>query len=106
KCVQCPGVWRGRKLDAQIVRDAPYPLPSFGGPHHTPKRWKPFHVEKAGGDAVGGDHQVLDQLLRAIRRPRLDVAQLVAVEDVLDFKRLKLQRAVLVTTPPECLSDA
>src|SRR4029077_7244076 len=91
KGVQRRGVGRGRKLDAEIVRDSAYPLPTFGGPHHTPKRWKPLRVEKAGGDAVGSDHQVLDQLLGAIRRPRLDVAQPVAVEDVLDFQRLKLQ---------------
>ena len=104
--VQRPGVGRGRQLDRRDRARRPVSAPTVRGPHHAAQRRKPLRVEKAGGDAVGGDHQVLDQLLRAIRHLRLDIAQPVAVEDVLDFQRLKLQRAVLVTPPAECLSDA
>ena len=46
-------------------------------------------------DAVGRDHQVLDERLRAVRRLRPHVVQRVAVEHGLDLDRLELERAVL-----------
>ena len=60
--------------------------------HHPPQRRKPARVEEPRGDAVGGNHQVFDQRLRAVLALRLHVAQGVAIEDVLDLDGLEVER--------------
>jgi hypothetical protein len=72
--------------------DAP---PALGGTDDTAQRGEALLLEEAGDDAVGGDHEVLDQLLGRVLAVLAEVAHRVAVEDRPRLDRLELQGAVL-----------
>src|SRR5207249_7363906 len=62
------GAGRSRQLIARCGGELADAIPSLRRSNDTPQRWKPVRVEKRGRDAVGGDHQVLDERLRAVGR--------------------------------------
>ena len=81
------------------------PIPALGRLHDAPKRRKAAPVEETRGDAVGRDHQVLDQRLGAVSGLRLQVAQRVPLEHVLHFDRLEVERADSMPGDAERLRD-
>ena len=57
---------------------------------------KPCASRKRAVDAVGGDHEVLDELLRAVLLVGGEIGDRVAVEDGARLDRLQIERAVFV----------
>ena len=67
---------------------------------------KLFGREVARGHAVGGDHEVLDDLLGPVLRVGFQVLELVAVEDRTRFDGFEVERAVLVPERLQLLGHA
>ena len=65
---------------------------------------KPFAVEEARRHAVRGDHEVLDEVLRAVAALRHEVGERAAVEDGPRLERLQAERAVRGPQPAELLA--
>ena len=82
------------------------PLPALGRAHDAPQRGEPLLREKARGHAVGRDHEVLDQLARAVLPLDGEVHDRFVVEEGLRLDRLELERALLVAQGPQRLRDA
>jgi hypothetical protein len=72
------------------------------GPHH-PQRREILVRQKARGDAVGGDHEVLDELLGAVLLLGGEVLDLVCVKHRPRLDGLQVEGAVLVPERPELL---
>ena len=67
---------------------------------------KPLRFEVGRGDAVRRDHEVLDELLGPVLSIRVEIRQLVSVEDRLCLGRLQAERAVAVPQFNEPLRHA
>jgi len=78
-------------------------LPSFGRLHHAADRRNVR--ERASHDFIGGDHEVFDQVGRAILFLLHDVGHLVVDDDWPDLNRLDVERAVQVTLLAQRLGD-
>ncbi len=72
------------------------PLPAFGRAHHAPDRRELLRHEKLRHRAVGRDHEILDDLFRAVLLIDFQIAQLLAVEDRPGLQRFQAERAMLV----------
>ena len=57
------------------------PVPSLGRPHHAAQGRQFSRRQIAGGRAVGGDHEIGNQVLGAVRLLDFKAADRVAVED-------------------------
>ena len=66
----------------------------------------PAAVEEPRDNAVGGNHQVLDQRLRAVRQFGRQVAQRLSVEAHAHFGELEIERAEFVPMAGERLREA
>ena len=100
---QRPRVRGRRQAIARLGRESDDAIPPLGRLHHAADRRGRAAVEEPGADAVGRDHQILDERLRAVRRLRPQVAQRLAVEERLHLDRLEIERAVLVAEAAERL---
>ena len=70
------------------------PVPSFRRADHAPQGRELSRREIAGGHAVGGDHEIRDQVLGAVRLLGLQPANRVAVEDRSCLQRLEAEGTV------------
>ena len=106
KRVERARIGRRRKRVAGRGGDLDDAVPAGRRPHDAANRREAVRVEKARGDAVGGDHEIFDQRLGAIRHLGLQIAQRVAVEVGPRLDRRELERSQLVASAAEGLSDA
>jgi len=56
------------------------PLPAVGAADHPPQRRKFFGLEVSCGDAVGGDHEILNNLLGPVLFFGFQVLEVISVE--------------------------
>ena len=101
--VQGPRVGLGRQAVAVGHGDVDDALPALRRAHDAAHDREALALEEARDGAVGGDHEVLDQLLGAVALLGREPAHRVAVERGLHLDRLELQRTVLVAVGLEAL---
>ena len=75
------------------------PVPAFGYADHAPQRRKLFGREVSCGNAVGGDHEVLNNVFGPVLFVGFQVLELISVKDRTGFDCFEIKRAVQV---PEC----
>ena len=100
------GIGRGRQRVAESGGDLADLLPALRGPHHAAKRREALVLQVARGDAVGRDHEVLDQLRRPVPLLLLEVDDVAVGHDRARLEHLEVERAVLVPAGRERLRDA
>jgi hypothetical protein len=81
-------------------------IPAIRHAQHAAQRGEPLVREEPCRNAVRGDHEVLDQLLRAIRLVGTQSRELLAVEHGARLRCLELERATLVADVAQALRDA
>ena len=96
ECFEGARVRRRRKSLAQIRGERDDALPTLGGSEDPPQRGEAARLQELGGDAVGGDHEVLDQLPRAVLLVGEEVGEHVAVEHRPGLERREAERAAVV----------
>ena len=101
KFVEGGGIRGVRQFDAVLQGQCDNSVPAFRRAHHATDRRKLVCCEISGGHAVGGDHEILDDLLGAIRRFHGEVTELVAVKQRLRLDRFQAQRAIDVSQRPQ-----
>ncbi len=90
-----------RQPAAVLGRDLDDARPALRRAHDAAQGRQAAGFEEAGGRAVGGDHEVLDQLLGAVLPLRGEVGDRVAVEDRAALGAVELQGAPLMPPPPQ-----
>ena len=104
--VQRRGVRLRRQLVAIRRGEVDDALPALRGADDAAHHREAPRAEEAGDGAVGGDHEVLDQLLGAVLALGRQAAHRVAGEQRLDLDGLQLEGAALVTAGAQQLGDA
>ena len=90
---------------AEVRRKGDDALPALGGAEDPPQRGEAACLEELRGHAVGGDHEVLDQLPRAVRLVGSEIGEHVTVEHRPGLERLEAQRAAVMAQRLHRLRD-
>ena len=106
KRIERDGVRGRRQLLAELGGERDDPLPSLGRAKDPAKRRVAAAREVLGGDAVRRDHEVLDQLARAVLLVGSQVRQHAVLENGARFERLEAKCAAPVAHPLQRLRDA
>ena len=85
KSSKLPGIGRVREGGVLLAGNLDDAVPAFGGAHDAPDGGVVFGGQEAGGGAVGGDHEVFDDLHGLIFLFDFEVADLIAIEDGAGF---------------------
>ena len=81
------------------------PVPALGRADHAADRREIPRREIPGGHAVGGDHEVLDDVLGAVLSFRFEITDLVAVKDRFRLDGFQTQRSLGVPQVLQALRD-
>ena len=103
KCVQRGSVRGQRQALPRLGRQCDDPVPALRRAQHPAQRRHTLGVKIFRGDAVGRDHEVLDQFLRPVPFVRHQVGEFPVVEHRPGFQRFQVQRTVGVAHPFQCL---
>src|SRR4051812_49422974 len=82
----------GGKLLPELTREIDDSRPPLGTPYDSPYRGHMVRLEKSRDRAVRGDHEILDEVGRAVPHRLLDTGDLAVLRyrarlDCLDFER-------------------
>ena len=66
KIVQRLGIRYIRKHGPLFLGDLDDPVPAFGDAHHAANGWKIFRSQEPGRRPIGRNHEIFDDVLRAI----------------------------------------
>ncbi len=78
-----------RQRDAVLPGYLDNPIPAFGDADHTADGREFFGRKETGGNAVGRNHEILNDLLGAVLFFQFKRTDLVAIEDRFRFDRFK-----------------
>ena len=84
----------GGKFGPHLRGDFHDPVPALGRFHHAPNGGQTLRLERTRDHAIGGDHEILDQLRGAILHLRIDFDAAVFEPDRLCLDRFQIQRPV------------